>query len=106
MHGPRIETTKLPNPVAWRSGSTYDLMHGPGKPLPSEISVHNGERDFWCVFLDQTSSRRETAASGGKENWIFAVVEHWAWKSEVFVEGTGFRGKETADRNPSFVGRV
>lgn len=56
--------------------------------------------------MDQTSSRRETAASGGEKNWIFAVVEHWAWKSEVFVEGTGFRGKETADRNPSFVGRV
>ena len=31
-----------------------------------------------------------------------AVVEHWAWKSEVFVEGTGFRGEETADRNTSF----
>lgn len=31
-----------------------------------------------------------------------AAVEHRAWKSEVFVEGTGFRGEETAERNWSF----
>lgn len=77
-----------------------------GRGNPPRFPCAMGREIFGVCSWTRPARAGKLRLREEKKNWIFAVVEHWAWKSEVFVEGTGFRGKETADRNPSFVGRV